>query len=771
MHAWSDTVHVRVKAMTTGQGNCSLMKVWQCVQTLSSNDNGQWAINNGNGQLQSVGTFASIAIVWLKLSHCIVCYLVCLFYMKRRDVFPPSLVAPSRRRIDDEQASSYRAAGVDLLKHLQSLYALCKISGKDFSVACYYAAMAGCPGGDFAKFAVPPNQSTGNYQRLLDKVLPQPGPIYYVETPCNDRSKASRSTMQLATLPLHEALARELEQDPSISEMNERASWTPAYDSNELVRAAILEGRPKPHPIAIYMDSVRFSAPLAGRSDSILGIWATNLNTNRRHLLATMRTNDFCRCGCRGWDSVFPLLQSLAWSARCLASGERPVKGHDGVALPEDHALMEQRRSHGESLPLTGVILWIKGDWAEAAHSLGLPTVSSKFEGCPYCSCNSHDMHSLYHRAAIIDWPWADRASYDDRCRAHEIVVAITTPHERDVVSAALAFWKGKKGRGRTVARAIPEFPSLQVGDRLEPSSEVLDNARWEAQPLPIRLTFWRASYIGNACADSVIHRCPIFSPSLCTSPDSTLQVDSLHTLCYGPCMRYSSAVLWRFMFRNHWMFEGSKEVKLQLTCRRLRADLIAWQEGHFGEPVPHEKRLQDLTLNMLGPSAHCDFGTDSHIHPGAKLGTKAVETTVLMDFAIHLLRIYPGVLPHHDELLAAGECLSKVFFLSKTQPLTMPRHVSQQLFDATQRYLMLAEDAQIASTPKTHFMLEAARRVRHHGNFKFYSCFLDESLNLVLRDMAAFAHRSKQSYRILCMMNLLGELGLSEFVFGCCDA
>ena len=62
---------------------------------------------------------------------------------------------------------------------------------------------------------------------------------------------------------------------------------------------------------------------------------------------------------------------------------------------------------------------------------------------------------------------------------------------------------------------------------------------------------------------------------------------------------------------------------------------------------------------------------------------------------------------------------------------------------------------------------LEACRRVPRHGNFKLYSCFLDESLNMVLRTVAAFSHRIRQSFRVVYMMNLVGELGLSAYVFG----
>ena len=88
---------------------------------------------------------------------------------------------------------------------------------------------------------------------------------------------------------LHEAVAREVRADPSILEKVSTMAWPPAYHEHPLVVEAKALGSQLPLPLAFYLDGVRFTAPLAGRSDSILGFWMYNCVTQRRHYLASLR--------------------------------------------------------------------------------------------------------------------------------------------------------------------------------------------------------------------------------------------------------------------------------------------------------------------------------------------------------------------------------------------------------------------------------------------------------------------------------------------------
>ena len=50
-------------------------------------------------------------------------------------------------------------------------------------------------------------------------------------------------------------------------------------------------------------------------------------------------------------------------------------------------------------------------------------------------------------------------------------------------------------------------------------------------------------------------------------------------------------------------------------------------------------------------------------------------------------------------------------------------------------------------------------------GSPKAYSCFVDESLNSILRALAMYAHRSRFAFRVFSMWDLQGALRLSVYV------
>ena len=51
-------------------------------------------------------------------------------------------------------------------------------------------------------------------------------------------------------------------------------------------------------------------------------------------------------------------------------------------------------------------------------------------------------------------------------------------------------------------------------------------------------------------------------------------------------------------------------------------------------------------------------------------------------------------------------------------------------------------------------------------GNPKYYSCFTDESLNIILRSAVQYAHRSTMEIRVFRMFHLRGVLQLGQHIF-----
>ena len=85
-----------------------------------------------------------------------------------------------------------------------------------------------------------------------------------------------------------------------------------------------------------------------------------NLVSRKRHLLLSIRRLMFCRCGCRGWCSLFPLFTALAWSITSMNEGVNPRLTHDRLVWPVDHPLAELA---GVALGYVAVVVELKGDW------------------------------------------------------------------------------------------------------------------------------------------------------------------------------------------------------------------------------------------------------------------------------------------------------------------------------------------------------------------------------------------------------------------------
>ena len=169
----------------------------------------------------------------------------------------------------------------------------------------------------------------------------------------------------------------------------------------------------------------------------------------------------------------------------------------------------------------------------------------------------------------------------------------------------------------------------------------------------------------------------------------------------------------------------------------------------------------------MLGETRGCSFG-GIYQHPGCIMKTKAAETADLIPWIRSLLRDYD--VPCCQELIAASTSLSSWLDLVSVSDFLLSIDEQQRMCDHMQRHLANCERAMISFAPKHHFFAHMSSAVGFNGNPRFYSTFLDESLNLLLRNVAAFAHRSRQAYRIISMMHLIGRLRLTPFVFGSSD-
>eukprot|EP00959_Pyramimonas_sp_CCMP1952_P459020 9477581-Pyramimonas_sp.AAC.1 len=201
--------------------------------------------------------------------------------------------------------------------------------------------------------------SSRRLQELLNKVLPATPTLDSIKVPCFSHRAHGRTYTSMKVAPPHEAFAREVSENPEIVCDAVAKSWPRVYDDNPRVQEIVSKTGVKPVPVVLFADGVRYTSQLAGRSVSATGFWLRSCTSKRRHLIAALRSSMLCRCGCRGWCTIAPILSYIAFGIRRMTLGYRTNLMWDGSTRSSSHPYSVE--SKGKDLGCKAVLLWITG--------------------------------------------------------------------------------------------------------------------------------------------------------------------------------------------------------------------------------------------------------------------------------------------------------------------------------------------------------------------------------------------------------------------------
>ena len=412
-------------------------------------------------------------------------------------------------------------------------------------------------------------------------------------------------------------------------------------------------------------------------------------------MVAVLKKKDMCRCGCRGWCSIRPIMQFLHWSFAALASGYFPVATPEGTLWP---ATEERRASWaGKPLALVAAVQQIRGDWAEFSHTLGFPTWKHMEYPCLWCRCDRDSMYAWGDlREPELPWEATDDGAYEAACRRCEVHVTIPTTEQRDKVASLLFYDKRAQGsRGRSLSGNIPAL-RLQRGDRLEPCPGLLDVGEFESLDAPASVVFWRPSLETIAR-----HRNPLFSAHTGISM-TALPVDTLHCLYLGVFQAHCSCVVWGLIDADVWQTRETHHTsaveRLQESCIRLQADLHKWQlQAARARPSEAITMVQEFTPKILGERG------------AQQCRLKGGETKTLMAFLQSFLPKHAASVPKAEDMLSTGEAFHRHIRLLKTAG---HRFTKAQLleFAVTQHEALTSMKKYAQMTPKCHQWLHCGR-------------------------------------------------------------
>ena len=264
-------------------------------------------------------------------------------------------------------------------------------------------------------------------------------------------------------------------------------------------------------PTSLYVDGIAFS-----ENDNLIAFYLVNWITGARHLIISVRKNDLCRCGCRGWCTLFSIHLFLRWTFRATGAGILPEGRHD---LKTWGLCDNMREAYaGEELGIRAAVVLVNADWKEFVSTFGLPAHNSLYSPCPTCSV---PQELLYDRSSFTPLcadahPLKTLATYILACQKCELH-RVLDRGAYEAVRAKLWYDKRDSGsRGRALRSDVPEA-NLLKNDRLEPTEFMPDIADFDLiDSFPAPVVFWRPS-----SESTTRRRCPLVCEELGISPQS----------------------------------------------------------------------------------------------------------------------------------------------------------------------------------------------------------------------------------------------------------
>lgn len=633
----------------------------------------------------------------------------------------------------EEDTNSPEWAGKQMLELLMDLYLLSNLSAKAVCEICYFAALAGAKG-DFDLYGVKPGSSSGNYQKHLNDLLgfkQAKREHYNLTVAGHPRFSPGRARMRLPVRAPHELLEAELEKEPDLVSRCEAAVANQTLPRAYYTSPVVQQADTPVIPCSLYMDGVQYS-----NTDTVVGMFLVNVLTGARYLIGVVRKSTTCSCGCRGWDTFFPIMAFLRWSFECLAAGRWPTARHDKQQwAPEDGA---RANKAGKPLRAKAMLLHCRGDWAEFCERFGFFSSSSGLRPCFCCSAAEDDALFSPAGVSLAGAPWRTTTDEDfDRAAASCEQSVLVDSAAHTALKALLKYDQRSGGSCGLSLRSDYEPLGLIAGDRVEPTEDMPDVAEFFVLSVfPVRVLFWRV-----ARETLLRHRCPLWSPGLGITPTRVVAIDLLHTFYLGPLNLWAKEAIWALLDAHIWATPGHTETEKVLNGLRT----IQHHLSRFYKKYDQEHRDDTLSrVSRLSPKM-VGFGAKR------KLKAKAKETHGIAMFLVEFLPLFLNQLGcRGQQILDAGTILLTFLRTMKNSSDRISVQEQQTLLDMYKKYLHLASTLGLTS-PKTHLMLHLILRAFEQGNPVKYQTFIDEALNSTLKRSLARCHQANFENMALC--------------------
>lgn len=429
-----------------------------------------------------------------------------------------------------------------------------------------------------------------------------------------------------------------------------------------------------------------------------------------------------------------------------MAAKKFPNARHDGTAWLDSDGHRNDRL--GADLSFRSCVLFIKGDWAEYATTLGLPTWNDSVRPCYMCNCFGDGMYN-HAGSSAAGFPHRENLEheYDQSCDRCEIAIDLTPAIRQSVLEQGkLRYDKRASGsHGRALENDVP-FLNLQKDDRLEPSADLPDIACFETLDLstPKRVIFWRTSR-----ETLTRHRNPLFSVQLGITVWRSLTSDLLHTLYLGVFHSFCRMAVWALILSGAWGGHGTQDEFVEIAVLVFRNALSNWYNAKAHESPPiFFTRISDVTRKMVGDPSD------------KKLKTKGAETWGLLCFLVDELPLHRARLGADGPILIeAARSLKGLADLFDSSGVLPSAADQASMWRHYLRFCDVTRGVPELLLPKRHMILHILRRLPFFGNPRFYAAWRDESLNKTLKGCCRKVSQATFEISVLSNMKRLLQI------------
>ena len=355
-------------------------------------------------------------------------------------------------------------AGTQLIELLLWFQMSNRLSAKYICIIAFWAFHSKGMGG-LDKLSKKPNSPSGHFQRHLDAFLEadkEADRQGKLSVPCYAKHSAERIVREVAVAHPHEEFNNEVlvysEAHGQLREAQQTGVLPDGYWGHVGIKDRSADGA---FPLAVYVDGMPYR-----KKDGIIAWVVINLVTGCRHLICILRKGELCRCGCKGWCSMWVVWRWIRWSLEALFDGRFPSRPAPCLAWTE-----EQDSWGGLHLALRGVVLYIKSDLMDRSTSFAFPTWNSVNHPCTDCWADRDTIYRPQPAGSLeLQFRETTHEEYERACARAEVKVVVHEWQTFLYLRSSLGLdGRIKAGKGRHMKRDMPAL-GLLSGDRLEPS-------------------------------------------------------------------------------------------------------------------------------------------------------------------------------------------------------------------------------------------------------------------------------------------------------------